>query len=72
MKNLLQRLKPEYLELLNEEAKTYPATVELFKRNLNKTANWLQLTYDDLITINRLLKVKIDVTEINNLFKPYE
>ena len=72
MKNLLELLKPEYLELLDEQEKTYPATVELFKRNLEKSSNWLQITFDDLLTINRMLKVKINVLEIDNLFEKYE
>lgn len=72
MKNLLERLKPEYLELLDKKAKEHPATVEVLEESLNEKTSWLQLTYDDLLTINSFLKVKINVLEIDNLFEKDE
>ena len=39
MKNLLERLKPEYLELLNEDAIKYPYMIESIKNTLLKYPN---------------------------------
>lgn len=68
MKTLLERLKPEYLEMLENEKKQYPVTVEVFKEKLNNIHSWLQITYENLIYINNTFKVEIDVTKISNLF----
>lgn len=35
MKTLLERLKPEVMELLDREAQTYPSTVKGIKGNLS-------------------------------------
>lgn len=68
MKNLLERLKPEYLELLENYALTAPLTADLFKKSLSNDFSWLQITYANLILIESVFKIKIDITEINNLF----
>jgi hypothetical protein len=36
MKTLLERLKPEVMELLDREAQTYPSTVKGIKGNLSQ------------------------------------
>jgi hypothetical protein len=68
MKNLLERLKPEYLELLDEHAKDYPSTVEFFKEELSSYVTWLEITFNNLLFIKRAFKVEINETEIDNLF----
>lgn len=68
MKNLLEKLKPEYLELLDEESKRYPKTVFLLREYLSSYYSWLELTFDNLLTIQRIFKVEINITNIDNLF----
>lgn len=68
MKNLLERLKPEYLELLNEDAIKYPYMVESMKNTLLKSVTFIQL---DIYTANQLCvicKVNFNILEIDNLF----
>jgi len=72
MKNLLERLKPEYLQLLNEDAKLYPFMTESIKNILLKCVTFIQL---DIYTANQLCvicKINFGMLEINNLFEANE
>ena len=68
MKNLLERLKLEYLELLEEDAKLYPFMTESIKNTLLKCVTYIQL---DIYTANQLCvicKINFNILEIDNLF----
>lgn len=68
MRNLLERLKPEYLELLNEDAIKYPFLVQGIKNVLIKNFSYISL---DVYTAHQLCvvsNVKFGILELDNLF----
>ena len=72
MKNLLQRLKPENLELLEEDAIKYPYLVQGIKRDLRQNISFTNLSVGSALQLCTVCKVIMGVTELNNLFEPNE
>ncbi len=68
MRNLLERLKPEYLELLENDAIEYPFLVQSIKNTLIKSFSYISL---DIYTANGLCtiaNVKFGILELDKLF----
>jgi hypothetical protein len=68
MRNLLERLKPEYLELLEADGIKYPFLVQGIKNVLIKNFSYISL---DVYTANQLCtvsNVKFGILELDNLF----
>ena len=72
MKNLLERLKPEYLELLNEDAIKYPFLVQGIKRDLRQNVSFTNLSVGSALQLCTVCKTIMGVTELNNLFESNE
>ena len=72
MKNLLERLKPEYLELLNEDAIKYPFLVQGIKIDLRQNISFTNLSVGSALQLCTVCKVIMGVTELNNLFQSNE
>jgi hypothetical protein len=72
MKNLLQRLKPEYLELLNKDAIKYPFLVQGIKIDLRQNISFTNLSVGSALQLCTVCKVIMGVTELNNLFEANE
>jgi len=72
MKNLLQRLKPEYLELLEVDGIKYPYLVQGIKRDLRQNISFTNLSVGSALQLCTVCKVIMGVTELNNLFEANE
>ena len=72
MKNLLERLKPEYLELINEDAIKYPFLVQGIKIDLRQNISFTNLSVGSALQLCTVCKVIMGVTELNNLFEANE
>jgi hypothetical protein len=72
MKNLLERLKPEYLEFLEEDAIKYPYLVQGIKRDLTDNISFTLLSVGSALQLCTVCKTIMGVTELNNLFEPNE
>jgi hypothetical protein len=72
MKNLLQRLKPEYLELLNKDAELYPYLIQGIKRDLTENISFTLLSVGSAAQLCTICKVIMGITELNNLFERNE
>lgn len=71
--NLLQKLTPEALAKLDQEAKEYPNTIELLKRELSEEENhFLNLKFNTVLTFIRCTDISLDIREIMKLFKDEE
>ena len=71
--NLLQKLTPEALAKLDQEAKKYPNTIELLKRELAEEENhFLNLKFNTVLTFIRCTDISLDIREIMKLFKDEE
>ena len=72
MRNLLERLKPEYLELLNEDAKLYPYLIQGIKRDLKENVSFTDLSVGSATQLCTVCKIIMGITELNNLFEKNE
>ena len=72
MKNLLERLKPEYLELLEVDVIKYPYMVQGIKRDLRQNISFTNLSVGSALQLCTVCKVIMGVTELNNLFEANE
>ena len=67
--NLLQRLKPEVLEAMNEDAKLYPNLVESIKKNIEKEEiSPLNLSVDIASYVCRYNDTNLDIINLLNCF----
>jgi hypothetical protein len=69
MKTLLERLKPEYLELLEAEVDTLPYLYNSVKSELSENQLWTELTTRVSNQLCAICKVNFGIIEINNLFE---
>jgi hypothetical protein len=69
MKTLLNRLKPEYLELLESEKSKFPYLYSSVKDELSKNEFWTELTTRVSIQLCAICKVNFGIEEFNNLFR---
>ena len=68
MKTLLERLKPEYLELLNIDAEKYPTSINSIKKDLTENVTFGFLTVTAAHQLCVFCKVNLSVLELSNLF----
>ena len=68
MKTLLERLKPEYLEMLDEIAKKYPATIRSLKEGLSINDYYIDLRFDDAYILCDYCNVPFLPIDLDNLF----
>ena len=68
MKTLLERLKPEYLELLNTESEKYPTSVNSIKKDLTENVTFGFLTITSAHSLCLFCKVKLGILELSSLF----
>ena len=66
--NLLQRLNPEALAKIEEEALEFPGTVAILKNQLLEVDHVLDLKFSSVIRLSLILKIEIEFTNINELF----
>ena len=68
MKNLLERLKPKYLELLEQEKKLNPLLVDSVKKELKVNKYVMDLTFGICNRMNLIFKPKYKGITLN----PYQ
>jgi len=66
--NLLQRLNPEALAKLDQEALEFPATVAILKNQLLEVDHVLDLKFSSVFRLSLILNIEIEFTNINELF----
>lgn len=69
MKTLLERLKPEYLELLESETEKYPNSINNIKKDLTENFSFGFLTITSAHSLCIFCKVNLSVLELSNLFE---
>jgi hypothetical protein len=72
MKTLLERLKPEYLELLETETSKYPITYLMIKRELQTKIFFTDLTVGSAQRMCADFNVPFELYFMNDLFGKYE
>jgi hypothetical protein len=72
MKTLLERLKPEYLQLLETETSKYPNTYLMIKNELKTKIFFTDLTVGTAQRMCSDFNVPFDFLIINDLFGKYE
>lgn len=68
MKTLLERLKPEYLELLEADAEKFPYLYQSVKNELSQNEFWTELTVRVSNQICVISKVNFGIVELDSLF----
>ena len=68
MKNLLERLKPEYFELLENEKFKFPYIIEAIKSELQNRHFFTEIKLGLAYSLCDFCKVNLGLVEINNLF----
>lgn len=69
MQNLLEKLQPEFLQKLDEEAKTYPNTIEDLKKTLAKYYFVTEVPLGYICQLCSHLNIDVKLLEIFNLFQ---
>jgi hypothetical protein len=70
--NLLDRLKPEYLEKLNLLEGQYPTSVEKIKLSLNENQSVFGLTISEASSICLYFDIEMNINNLLNLIKDDE
>ena len=69
MRNLLERLKPEYLKMLKDEEINYPFSAKQIQNELLETNSWVNLKYSSIFYLCSTLKIyKYSPSAIEKLF----
>ena len=68
MKTLLERLKPEYLEMLDNEAIEYPMPIDSLKNNLSKVYFITDVNYFTGRDLYDVCKMPFDSISLFNFF----
>lgn len=68
MKTLLERLKPEYLELLEADAWRYPTSISNIKKDLTENVTFGFLTVTSAHQLCVFCKINLSVLELSSLF----
>jgi len=66
--NLLQRLNPEALAKIDQEALEFPGTVAILKNQLLEVDHVLDLKFETVLLLTYSLQIKLNYTTINELF----
>jgi hypothetical protein len=71
MKNLLQRLRPQALAVIDNYAKQYPNTVEAIKSDLSSNYAIVDMRYNSAMTLNDLLvdRGPVDYMKLSDHFE---
>ena len=71
MKTLLERLKPELIEAMNEDAKKFPAMMRSLKKELSLCVSVSEMTIENAYRLTYLTDEKIfGYIELFNCFLP--
>lgn len=71
MRTLLEKLKPEIAQAIEQDVELYPASVEYLKALLSDKISFLELTISDAYKLIQFTKdCKFGIVEIMNLFEP--
>lgn len=71
MKTLLERLKPELIEAMNEDAKKFPAMMRSLKKELSLCVSVSEMTIENAYRLTYLTDEKIfGYIELFNCFTP--
>lgn len=68
MKNLLARLKPEYLELIEVDFEKYPFLITNIKTELSKNYFFTELNVNTAFQICNFCKLNFGLVELHSLF----
>jgi hypothetical protein len=68
MRNLLQRLKPDYLELIEVDFEKYPYLIKNIKTDLSNHYHFTELSVNTAFQICNFCKLNFGIVELNNLF----
>ena len=68
MRTLLERLKPEYLELLEIDFEKYPSLIRNVKSDLNEYYHFTDLNVNTAFTICSFCKLDLGIVELDILF----
>jgi hypothetical protein len=55
--SLLERLKPEYLKMIQDDIEIYPYSTNQLKIELSKISNWVDLKYSTVVYLCNTLRV---------------
>ena len=69
MRNLLEKLKPEHLQTLDEQFQLYPNTTEDLKKILKENHSIMSVKFGHLCQLCSFLKTDINISDIFNLFE---
>jgi len=72
MKTLLERLKPEYLEILENEKTKFPYLIESTTKTLKSKHYFTELKIIEICYLMQVFNIFFDISEIDNLFTKYE
>lgn len=69
MKNLFNRLKPEFLEKLEIEKEVFPSTLDSLFIELKEVTNWIDLSYSAICILTVHLGLRdYSPSSINEIF----
>jgi hypothetical protein len=57
MTNLLERLKPEYLKIINDQEVKYPFSTKQVQIELSETNHWIDLKYSTVFYLCNTLRI---------------
>jgi hypothetical protein len=70
MKNLFERLRPEYKAKLDEQAKEFPNAVAAFFEELKSESFVMDINYGTAVSLSNFLELpNYDFVTISNLFE---
>ena len=72
MKTLLERLKPEYLEILENEKTKFPYLIKIITKTLKNNHYFTELQIREICYLMQVFNILFDISEIDNLFTKYE
>lgn len=68
MRNLFDRLKPEFKEVLKKEKLKFPYLVIKLETELAGNFSFMSLIFSDVYSLTTFFNIKLDLIEILNLF----
>lgn len=72
MKNLLERLKPEYLKVLEYESLIIPHSITQIKTQLKYNYFFTNLNVNTAFQLCNICKLNFGLVELDSLFKKHE
>ena len=69
MRNLFERLKPEYLQIFEDIEYLYPLSTKSLKKELINNYYWFDLKYSEIVSLlNHLRKFDYSPSTIESIF----